>query len=374
MSLLARLILVAALALPLAAHAAAQSALPPPSEAEIDGARFDDWRARMDAQKREDDGIAKAIDDADGRSRRAKTARGEALKRKDDVEKARKAAPPDPFLIRVQILLDRAHASPGVIDGRDGDNLKKAVRAFRIMRGMPIDGGIDDAFWGALSADQGKATKIYEITKEDVSARYFGKPLPKDYAKLAKLKAISFRDAAEMLAERFHMDERFLKILNPKADFGAAGTRLLVAETGAAPSGRAVRIVVDKTEGELRAYDETDKILIAAPATIGSPDTPSPSGSMKVTKAFPNPHYIYDPKKNFQQGKNRRKLTLPPGPNGPVGSMWIDLTKPTYGVHGTPEPSEISKTSSHGCVRLTNWDAAELGAIIVADKTTVSFE
>jgi lipoprotein-anchoring transpeptidase ErfK/SrfK len=374
MSLLARLILVAALALPVAAHAASQPPAPPPGEAEIDGARFEDWRARMEARKREDESLAKAIDDANGKSRRAKKARGETLKRRVDVEKARKAAPPDPFLIRVQILLDRAHASPGVIDGRDGDNLTKAVRAFRIMRGMPIDGGINDPFWSALSADQGKATKIYELTKEDVSARYFGKPLPKDYEKLAKLKAISFRDAAEMLAERFHMDERFLKIMNPGADFGAAGTKLLVAETGSSPGGLAVRIVVDKTEGELRAYDETDKILIAAPATIGSPDTPSPSGSMKVTKAFPSPHYIYDPKKNFQQGKNRRKLTLPPGPNGPVGSMWIDLTKPTYGIHGTPEPSEISKTSSHGCVRLTNWDAAELGAIIVNNKTTVTFE
>ncbi|QZN99206.1 L,D-transpeptidase family protein [Chenggangzhangella methanolivorans] len=373
MTFLARFVLVAALLAPVAAYGAPPPPPPPPSEADIDAARFEDWRARMDAQAAEDDRLAKALETAEGRSRAARKARAEALKQKAETEKARRNAPPDAFLIRVQILLDRAHASPGVIDGRDGDNLKKAVRAFRIMRAMPIEGGIDEPFWRALSVDQGKATRVYELTREDVGGRYVGKPLPKDYAKLAKMKEIGFRDAAEMLAERFHMDERFLKAMNPGADFGAAGARLLVAETGA-PTGRAARIVVDKKEGELRAYDDTGKILIAAPATIGSPDTPSPSGAMKVTKAFPNPHYIYDPKKNFQQGKNRRRLVLPPGPNGPVGSMWIDLTKPTYGIHGTPEPSEISKTSSHGCVRLTNWDAAELGAIIAPNKTTVTFE
>ena len=342
----------------------------PPVDAQaIDSAEPAAWRSRADARKGLDE------------QRRAAQEAVAKAKRKRDAKAARErlaALPkpdlaPDPFLIRVQILLDRAHASPGAIDGRDGDNLKKAVRAFRVMRGMPIEGGIDDAFWTELSKDSANATRIYEINREDVDARYVER-VPSDYAKLARLKWIGFSRPTELLAERFHMDEGLLKALNPGVDFGRMGTRILIAETGAPPAGKVVRIVIDKAEGEMRGYDDTGAILIAAPATIGSPDTPSPTGEMKVTKAFPDPHYVYDPKKNFQQGKNRRRLVLPPGPNGPVGSMWIDLTKPTYGIHGTPEPSQISKTASHGCVRLTNWDAGQLGAMIVPNTTTVTFE
>ncbi|WP_020178118.1 L,D-transpeptidase [Methylopila sp. M107] len=273
----------------------------------------------------------------------------------------------------MQILLDRAHVSPGVIDGRNGDNLKKAVRAFEQMRGLAVDGEVDADVWAALAPDTGKATKTYEITDKDIDGRYV-KKLPKDYAKLARLKWLGYRDAAEMLAERFHLDERLLRAMNPDVDFKQAGKTILVPETGAPPTAKVARIVVEKAEGDLRAFDEAGTLVFVAPATVGSSDTPSPAGSMKVNGAFPDPHYKYDPKKNFQQGRNTRKLLLKPGPNGPVGSMWIDLSKPTYGIHGTPEPNDISKTGSHGCVRLTNWDAADLAGMVIPKRTTVEFE
>ncbi|MGA0531197.1 L,D-transpeptidase family protein [Hansschlegelia sp. KR7-227] len=366
MKSLVRRLLVLALLSPAAAMAAPPpdpAAAPPElTEQAIDGADFDGWRARVDARAQ-----AKAAQEATPKP---------AKRRKD---KAQEPAPkiatdddPNPFLIRVQILLDRAHASPGAIDGRDGDNLKKAVRAFRELRKMPPADALDAEVWSAISADAAKATKIYAITPEDIDDRYLDK-VPKDYAKLAKLKWIGFTGPEEMLAERFHMSEALLRRLNPGADFRRAGQSLLVAETGGEPEARVARIEIDKAGGELRAYAADGTLVLVDPATVGSDDTPSPSGRMKVNGSFPDPHYKYDPKKNFQQGRNRRKLDLPPGPNGPVGSMWIDLSKPTYGIHGTPDPDKISKSGSHGCVRLTNWDAAALGRLVDKGKTEVEF-
>jgi lipoprotein-anchoring transpeptidase ErfK/SrfK len=355
MKVLARGVLFACFLWSSAASAAPPPPPPPPppelTEQTIDAADFEGWRARVDAQAQADAAAPKS-------------------KRKPRRESER---PPDPFLIRAQILLDRAHASPGAIDGWNGDNFRKAVHAFRAMRGLRTEGEIDTEVWRALSEDQGKATKVYEITAEDVKARYEPK-LPSDYAKLAKLKWLGFRDPVEMLAERFHMFERLIRTLNPRADFTSPGQRILVADPGADPEGKVSRIVVDKKAGELRAYGDGDALILVAPATIGSPDTPSPSGKMVVNGSYPDPHYKYDPKKNFQQGKNTRKLDLPPGPNGPVGSMWIDLSKPTYGIHGTPDPEKISKSASHGCVRLTNWDAGALGRLIEPKKTSVEFQ
>jgi lipoprotein-anchoring transpeptidase ErfK/SrfK len=138
-------------------------------------------------------------------------------------------------------------------------------------------------------------------------------------------------------------------------------------------AGQAAQIVADKTLRQVRAYDAAGRLLTAYPATIGSQDNPSPTGVYTVVQATPMPNYTYNPRINFQQGENTQVLTIPPGPNGPVGSMWIALSKPTYGIHGTPEPALIDKTGSHGCIRLTNWDAEEL-ATMLASGVTVTFQ
>ncbi len=241
------------------------------------------------------------------------------------------------------------------------------------MQGLKEDGALNEEVWAKLSADAGPAVKTYQLTKEDVAGPYVPE-LPSDYAEMAKLDRLAYRDAAEMLAERFHMDEALIRSLNPEADFKTEGQTILVADPGADPETKVDRIVVDKSKGELIAYAEDGRIVLMDPATIGSEDTPSPSGTMKVKGSAREPTYEYDPKKNFQQGKNRKKLTLPPGPNGPVGSVWIDLSKPTYGIHGTPEPSQIDKTASHGCVRLTNWDAEALSRLVKPLETVVEFK
>jgi lipoprotein-anchoring transpeptidase ErfK/SrfK len=168
-----------------------------------------------------------------------------------------------------------------------------------------------------------------------------------------------------MLGERFHMSETLLGVLNPRKAFSKAGARLFVASARrSAEKGAALRIDAVKSTGMVIVLGAEDKVLASYPATIGSEDTPSPSGEYTVERVARNPRYTYDPEKNFQQGKNTEILELPPGPNSPVGTVWIALSKKTFGIHGTPEPAKVSKTSSHGCVRLTNWDAEELADLV----------
>jgi lipoprotein-anchoring transpeptidase ErfK/SrfK len=267
---------------------------------------------------------------------------------------------PDPAIVRLQILLDQAGASPGVIDGFDGENVRKAVLAVETMRGLPADGTLDPALLATLETDQ-PVVGHYTITPEDVAA--IVPPIPDDYAEKAKRDFLGYTSVEEKIAERFHMDIDLLKALNPGLAF-TAGAEVVVAAYGPNLTGEVARIEADKARRQVRAYGADGTLLAAYPATIGSSENPSPSGTHVVEGVAPMPDYTYNPKINFQQGSNTEILKIPPGPNGPVGSMWIDLSEPTFGIHGTPEPSLIDKTASHGCVRLTNWDAEELSKMV----------
>jgi lipoprotein-anchoring transpeptidase ErfK/SrfK len=270
------------------------------------------------------------------------------------------SASPDAAIVKLEILLDRAGASPGVIDGFDGDNLRKAVRAFETMADLPVDGKAGAEVIGKLQTD-GPVIGGYTITDKDIAQLV--PEIPTDYAEMAKLKFLGYTRITEELGERFHMDEDLLKALNPQAKF-EAGEQIAVAAFGPDKEGQVAKIEADKTDRQLRAYDADGKLLVAYPATIGSEDNPSPAGSHLVDAIVQMPNYTYNPDVNFKQGNNSEKLIIPPGPNGPVGAVWIDLTEPTFGIHGTPEPSKIDKTNSHGCVRLTNWDAEELSKMV----------
>ncbi len=274
-------------------------------------------------------------------------------------------------MIRAQVLLARAHFSPGVIDGRDGGNMRGAVAAFEAARDLPVDGKLDEAVWQALAADAGPAIMDYTLAAEDVAGPFVN--IPTGYAEMAKLDRLGFTSPAEGLAEKFHMDEALLQALNPGADFSVAGTKIVVAALGPEKLvGAVARIEVDKGRGQLRAYAADDKLLAVYPATVGSSERPAPSGEWEVRTLAPNPTYTYDPSRLTFGKASQGKLTIKAGPNNPVGSTWIDLTKDTFGIHGTPDPRLVGKTASHGCVRLTNWDARQLGAA-VRQGTKVAF-
>ena len=271
----------------------------------------------------------------------------------------------------LQVLLDRKGASPGVIDGHFGSNVDKGLASYRQLTGQVLRSTDAAGIKKALAESGGDAFIDYTITAQDAAGPFVA-AVPADYGKKAKLERLSYTSVSEMLAERFHMDEKYLKALNRDANFGRPGTIIRVANVGSPVGTQVARIVADKGEKQVRAYDASGKLVAAYPATIGSSDTPSPTGTHTVERIALNPEYTYNPKINFKQGDNHGILKIPPGPNGPVGSVWIALSKPTYGIHGTPDPSKIGKTESHGCVRLTNWDAQEL-AKIVKQGVTVEF-
>jgi lipoprotein-anchoring transpeptidase ErfK/SrfK len=286
------------------------------------------------------------------------------------------APPPMNFTARedvagIQVLMDRTGASPGVIDGKFGSNVDKAFDAYREITGTNLRSTDSAGIKAALAATGGDPFTTYTITAADAAGPFVAS-VPEDYSAKAQLDNLSYTSVSEMLAEKFHMDEGYLKALNPEANFSRPGTIIRVANVGAPVTRKVQRIVADKGRKQVRAYDEAGKLVVAYPATIGSAETPSPTGTHKVSRVAFNPNYTYNPKVNFKQGNNNRILTIPPGPNGPVGSIWIALDKPTYGIHGTPDPSKIGKTESHGCVRLTNWDAQEL-AKLVSVGVTVEF-
>ncbi len=267
---------------------------------------------------------------------------------------------PDPAIIRLQVLLDRAGVSPGVIDGLDGANLNKAIEAFEAMQGLPVDGKLDQEVAKRV-ADGQQVIGPYQVEPDDVADLV--EAIPEDYALQAEMKNLNYTSVQEKLSERFHMDIDLLRTLNPGSKF-APGDTIAVAIVGAPRTGAVKRIEARRDAGEVIAFAEDGSIIAAYPATIGSQDNPSPEGRHKINGVARNPKYEYNPKVNFQQGKNKKRLTLPSGPNNPVGSVWIDLSEPTYGIHGTPEPSKIDKSGSHGCVRLTNWDVEELASMV----------
>ncbi|MBB4290761.1 lipoprotein-anchoring transpeptidase ErfK/SrfK [Rhizobium leguminosarum] len=267
---------------------------------------------------------------------------------------------PDPAIVRLQVLLDRAGASPGVIDGLSGENVNKAVAGFEAMNKLPVDGRVDPEVVSRLEGNA-PIVESYVVSAED--AKGLVDRIPEDYGEKAKMQSLGYTSVAEKLSERFHMGIDLVNALNPASQF-APGDTVWVVNPGVPREGKVKRIEADKQMGQVLAYADNGSLLAVYPATIGSEDNPAPSGKHKVKGVARMPVYRYDPKRNFKQGKNNKVLTIPKGPNGPVGTVWIDLTEPTYGIHGTPEPKFIDKVGSHGCVRLTNWDAEELAGMV----------
>jgi lipoprotein-anchoring transpeptidase ErfK/SrfK len=278
--------------------------------------------------------------------------------------KKRAPAPSAAAIMKAEILLDRAGFSPGQIDGKIDVNTKKALSAFQDANGITPSGNLDPQTWERLTASSDEPAMVeYEIQPADVKGP-FNKTIPSSLEKKAELKTLNFTNPRELLAEKFHIDPGTLARLNPKAAFETAGTKIMVPNVARKPSqAKVAKVVVDKTARTVRALDGDGKLISFYPASVGSEERPAPSGTLPIRSVAENPTYHYTPKLNFKGVKTKKPFDIAAGPNNPVGNTWIDLGD-GFGIHGTPEPKNIGKTESHGCVRLTNWDAQALGKMV----------
>ncbi|MGF6307503.1 lipoprotein-anchoring transpeptidase ErfK/SrfK [Bradyrhizobium sp. i1.8.4] len=276
-------------------------------------------------------------------------------------------------IAKLEILLDRAHFSPGEIDGKLGENAQKALAAFAEANGLSFDKTVTADLWSKLaSASEGAAIVTYTIVEADVKGPFLNK-VPAKMEDMKSLPALNYTSPREALAEKFHMSEALLQALNPGQKFDKAGDTIAVANVlDAGKPAPIARVEVDKTRQTLSTFDAAGKLIAFYPATVGSTEKPTPSGTLKVTAINKNPTYRYNPQYRFKGVKSKKPFTIKPGPNNPVGSIWINLSAEGYGIHGTPDPGKVSKAESHGCVRLTNWDAVRVAAG-VAKGTPVMF-
>lgn len=311
-------------------------------------------------------------------------------------------------VMQAQVVLERLGFAPGVIDGKEGLSTRNALEGFQQASGLPVTGTFDVATMQALGKWSNiTATRMIKIPDDFARGPFVA--LPKDPAAQAKLPAMGYHTLEEKLAERFHTTPDVLRMLNeaPAPSQPAsqpaeqqpvmyrAGQELRVPNVGAdafdasavenaewaatlislgvgTAQPKAARIVVSKKGGTLKVYDEADKLVALFTVTTGSSKDPLPLGDWKINGKSYNPQFSYDASLFWDVPDSKGEHLLPPGPNGPVGVVWIDLSKEHYGIHGTPEPQTIGRAQSHGCVRLTNWDAARL-AQMVSGSTKVSF-
>lgn len=282
---------------------------------------------------------------------------------------AQKPAPPPnqptapPQILQTQVMLDRAGFSPGEIDGAMGTNTQRALEAY-------------EKSGGKREALTGDVLTRYRISDADVAGP-FTPDIPNDLVQQASLPALNYRNIYEALGERFHASPALLRQLNPESQF-AAGEEILVpnvsdtvqpvgpprgAQTGGA-SAADVLVTVSRANWSMTVTDGAGHTLFFAPVTTGSEHDPLPIGEWKVNGVRRNPEFQYNPELFWDADPAHSKATVKPGPNNPVGVVWIDLSRPHYGLHGTPEPAKVGKSTSHGCVRLTNWDALKVASLV----------
>ena len=264
---------------------------------------------------------------------------------------------------KLQALLNWNHSGVGAVDGYWGKNTRKAMQAFQKAQGLPITEAVNEETWQALTKNSTLTSQpvlvSYQLTDADVNVKTT--QIPASAEAKAKLDGMYYESVLEALGEKFHISRDYLKSLNPNASF-KSGETIIVYNPGNPNTTPVSRVVADKDTQTLYAYDDSDNLVASYPTTVGSTATPSPTGTHKVKVKIHEPNYTYT-------SDNGKKSIIPPGPNNPVGVVWIGLSKPSYGIHGSPDPERISRQASAGCVRLTNWDALSLLGVIKNDAT-----
>lgn len=283
--------------------------------------------------------------------------------------------------VAFQVLLDRQGFSPGEIDGRPGDNFTHTIAAFQQTKQLPATAQADCDTWHALGGDHADPVlTTYTVSAADLKGP-FEKQIPSDMLAQAKLPALDYRSPLEMIAERFHVSPALLEQLNHHAPLAEGDTIEVPAVQTFDPNAKPVpgdeagdvTIQVSREESALRAVRPDGSLAFFAPVTTGSIHDPLPPGDWTVVGVDWHPAFHYNPKLFWDAKPQDTRATIKPGPNNPVGVVWISLNLEHYGLHGTPEPGRIGHTESHGCVRLTNWDAVRV-ASLVKKGTAVVFK
>ncbi len=312
------------------------------------------------------------------------------------VQPGRPGSPIDGAMFHAQVLMSAQGFSPGVIDGKAGESFKLALRSFQEARGLPVNGKLDVATRAALMTADRPSTVMIRLGPDDIRSQYV-MPMPKDPELQAELKFMGYRNMLEKVAERYHTTPDTIVALNGPAKLIGDGQTLRLPNViptsrdyagvpGNGPSlfnllnvdaqqPQGNYVVVDKSDGVLKVYEgepggDNGKLVAAFPVTMGSKKYPLPIGRWKATTYAYLPPFLYQPDL-LQNAKTDKDVTLPPGPNGPVGVAWLDLTKEHYGIHGTNEPQTIGRAESSGCIRMTNWDVVRLSRMLKPGFTAI---